>query len=150
MTRSPSFALLFVLGCASNTSSNADYVIHGDQCKVYMDQQSCGSHGDCEWFELGVPCQVGQACVSGECQSPPTGSGSGSGSAACACTDGGVCFEQVGGPAQQGGTAPDVQCYPPSACPGGCGNACDEIVGQGTCTPDLNVANLCLCDDGIR
>jgi hypothetical protein len=92
--------------------------------------------------------------VSGECQSKTTGgsgsgSGSGSSSAGCACTDGGVCFEQIGGTAQQGG-GPDIQCYGPAACPGGCGTVCDEIEGQGTCTLDPNVENLCLCDNGIR
>lgn len=160
MMRNLATLLFLVVGCTSNdTSSKHDYVIEGDQCKIYNDAQTCDSDSNCLWFDLGIACQPGQTCISGECQSKISGSGSGSsgsgggsgsGSTGCVCSDGGVCFEQIGGPAQQSGTQPEIQCYPPSACPGGCSSVCDEIVGQGTCTLDPNVENLCLCDNGIR
>jgi hypothetical protein len=72
-----------------------------------------------------------------------SGGGSGSGSATgCACANGGICYEQIGGPAQQAGSEPDIQCFAASSC--------DGITGQGHCSPDPNVTGLCLCDDGIR
>jgi len=161
MLKAVSLAFLFVLGCASNDTTKHDYAITGDQCKVYDDQTSCDAHSPCHWYDLGIPCQVGQPCVSGVCSAPSTGGGgtgggggggggTGSGSAACVCFDGGVCYEQIGGPAQQSGTTPQIQCYPASACPGGCSSVCDEIVGQGTCSEDPNVSGLCICDNGIR
>jgi hypothetical protein len=61
-----------------------------DPCSKYTDQTSCtGDTADkCMWFALGIPCQVGQPCQSGVCQSPTAtgGGGSGSGSGGgCAC-----------------------------------------------------------------
>jgi len=155
------FALLAV-GCASETTSKATYKITGDTCAIYGDQQSCDAHSDCEWSE-GCACPADEGpcppCPAPECVSnggsgsgsgSSGGSGSGSGSAACACSDGGVCYEQVGGLPGSGSSGPDIQCYPPSACPGGCGNVCDEIEGEGRCAPDPDVVNLCICDNGIR
>ena len=155
MMRKLFVGVLFTVACATNTSTKHDYVLSGDTCEVYNDQQSCDAHSPCTWIATEQPCQVGQPCPGGGACIDPTGtgsgsSGSGSGGAACACPDGGVCYEQIGGPAQQAGSEPDIQCYPASACPGSCSNPCDEIVGQGTCTPDPNVSGLCLCDNGIR
>ncbi len=150
-----SFVLSVVLvGCTSSTGTH-DYSITGDTCKVYASPTSCDANPECTWIDLGISCRVGEPCISGECQSRTgsgsgsgSGGGTGSGSAACACTDGGVCFEQIGGPAAS--TEPTIQCYGPAACPGGCASPCDEIVGQGACTLDPSVANLCICDNGQR
>lgn len=80
-----------------------------------------------------------------------SGSGSGSGSssttAACACPNGEVCYEQVGGPAQQAGTSPTIACILPAA---GTGNPCPRIQGEGTCIDSTTVSGLCVCDNGIR
>jgi hypothetical protein len=155
MTRALYLAVLLAVGCASNAGTTHDYAISGDGCKIYADQATCAAHAGCSWFAIGAPCQVGQPCQSGVCASTSgggSGSGSGSGSAACACPDGGACWEQIGGPAQQSGGEPQIQCGPAYACPGDtipC-DPCASITGQGTCTLDPNVANLCLCDNGIR
>jgi len=146
-------AFLAYVACTSSTS-HGTYELTGDACKVYVSSSTCEAHADCVWFDLGIACRVGEPCISGECQSRNSGggsgggSGTGSGSAACACPSGGVCFEQIGGPATQ--TDPQIECYGPAACPGGCASPCDEIVGEGRCTLDPNVANMCICDNGIR
>jgi hypothetical protein len=148
-------ALVAVIACATQSTGKQEYTVTGDECALYNDAQSCDAHSPCMWSELGRPCQVGQPCVSGVCSSPQGsgsggGSGHGSGSAACACPGGGACYEQIGGPAPS--SDPQIQCGGPYACPGNgipC-NPCDSISGQGTCTLDPNVANLCICDNGIR
>lgn len=151
--------VLLAIGCTTQQSSNKDYVLTGNTCAVYQNETACDQQADCEWSPACAcpanegPCPPCPApvCVAkgGSEGSGSGGGGSGSAIAGCACSDGGVCFEQIGGPATQAG-GPDIQCYPPSACPGGCGNVCDEIVGEGKCTPDANVANMCICDNGIR
>lgn len=154
MMRTLGVVLLFAVGCASNGSGQRDYAITGDDCKIYMDAQTCDAHDGCNWVELAPPCPAGQTCESGVCASTSGGGGGGGGegSAACACYDGGACFEQLGGTAQQAGSEPQIQCGPAYACPGGnfpC-DPCASITGQGHCSLDPNVANLCLCDNGIR
>ena len=132
--------LMLGVACTDDTATKV-YSIEGDACAVYGDRTSCSAHA-CDWFDIGAPCQEGHTCPGGECQSPVgsgsagSGSGYGNGSAACACSDNGVCFEDSGSP---------IECYPPAACPGGCGSVCDEIEGHGTCRLDATVANLCIC-----
>ena len=143
--------LCFLVACAADKTSSTGAEVTGDDCAVHNDQASCAADTGCQWEDLGRPCQDGQPCVSGVCSSPPgsggggSGSGSSSGHAACACPNGGVCFEQIGGTAQQGD--PEIQCATPSA---GSGDPCSLITGEGTCTDDPNVTGLCLCDNGIR
>ncbi|HTR49064.1 MAG TPA: hypothetical protein VMJ10_00075 [Kofleriaceae bacterium] len=132
-------------------------------CAQYSSEQACNAQSACEWSPAcacpegtgtgsgsgsGCDCQAqcelrpsggGSGSGSGSGSGIGSGSGSGSGSAACACLDGGVCFEPS--------NTDVIECYPPSACPGGCGTPCDEIEGHGTCTLDPNVANLCHCSD---
>lgn len=141
-------ALLFAACSATeNIGQQNAPVINGDDCAVHSDQTSCLADSGCAWAELGRPCQIGVPCQSGVCYSPGSGSGSGSGSgmAGCACPNGGVCYEQIGGPAVQ--NPPEVQCTVPAP---GSGDPCSRITGQGTCTDSLDVTGLCLCDNGIR
>lgn len=145
------FAVALLIGCGGGMSSGGDTPrIDGDTCALHLDETSCRDN-TCEWFALGQPCQVGQPCVSGECQSPTTvgsgSTGSGSTSTGCACPNGGVCFEQIGGPAMQAGSGPEVQCTTPTA---GDGDACTRIQGEGTCTESAAVTGLCVCDNGER
>jgi hypothetical protein len=143
-----------IAACSSteNIGQQNAPVISGDECAVHADQPSCVADEECQWFDLGRPCQEGMPCQSGVCVSK-SGSGSGSGSghgggmAGCVCPNGGVCFEQIGGPAQHPGTGPEVQCTVPTP---GSGDPCARITGQGTCTDDSSVSGLCLCDNGIR
>jgi hypothetical protein len=120
---------------------------------VHVDQTTCTADTPCTWYELGRPCpDDGTVCQSGVCSNPAgsgSGGGSGSGStgAGCACSNGGVCYEQVGGTAQQGGTGPEVQCTTPAA---GDGDPCGRIAGQGVCSDSTQVTGLCICDNGIR
>jgi hypothetical protein len=148
MAKTLRWMFLFALGCATHQDIQRDYVLTGDECKIYSDATACGEHAPCHWFELGLPCQVGQPCVSGVCSGPGSGSGAGSGGAACACMGEGICFEQLGGPAMSSGGA-EIQCYSTATCHDSC-TGCDVITGQGTCVADPNVSALCLCDDGIR
>lgn len=149
---------MFLVACTTSNSSTIDPVLNGDSCAVHTDQQTCAGEPDCNWYALGRPCpDDGSYCQSGVCQGPSGGSGSGSssgggggsasGHAVCACLNGGVCFEQVGGPAQQGGTTPQIQCTIPAA---GNGDVCTRVVGQGHCSDSANVGGLCICDNGIR
>jgi len=123
--------------------------LSGDPCAVHMDQTACLAEDGCGWYAYGRPCPGdGSYCPAGVCQSTAgSGSGSGSGSAACACPDGGVCFEQLGGPAQQGGGEPTIACTTPAP---GDGDPCLRIEGQGTCSDSPTVSGLCMCDNGIR
>lgn len=148
--RSIEVCLAVVLAACSTTQNvgqqNAP-ILDGDKCAVHADRDSCAADTGCLWADLGVPCQVGMPCQSGVCYGQTSGSGSGSGSAGtgCACPNGGVCFEQIGGPAQM--TPPEVQCTTPDP---GTGDPCARIVGEGTCTPSMTVTGLCLCDNGAR
>src|SRR5262249_19746053 len=122
-------------------------VVTGDDCAVYVNEDSCLADQNCEWADYGRPCQVGMPCQSGVCFAKTMGSGSGSGSAhtACACPNGAVCYEQIGGPAQPDPT--QVQCILPDP---GTGDPCARITGQGVCTDSVDVFGLCVCDNGIR
>src|SRR5436305_104296 len=132
--------LILLAACATDTTTSHGAQITGDVCAIHDDAQSCAADTNCLWAELGRPCQTGQPCVSGVCYEPGpgggSGSGSGSGMAACACPNGGICFEQIGGPAQQSDTDPEIQCAT--------GDTCAAITGQGTCSEDPNVSGLCL------
>jgi hypothetical protein len=148
-------ALVIVgLAACGGQQSSTTAQISGDTCAVHIDQTSCVAQSGCQWFGLGRPCPAdGSYCQSGVCQGPSssgsgTGSGSASGGAACACPDGGVCFEQIGGPAQQtGGGGDQIMCAVPAA---GSGDACARIEGEGTCRDSETVSGLCICDNGIR
>ncbi len=150
--RSLGFCIALVISACSATENigqqNAP-IVHGDDCAVHVDQTSCLADQGCTWADLGRPCQLGMPCQSGVCFSQTMGSGGGSGSGSghtgCACPDGGVCFEQLGGPAQS--VPPEVQCTVPAP---GTGDPCPRITGEGTCTASLDVSGLCLCDNGIR
>ena len=120
-------------------------LVTGDDCAVHADQTSCLADQGCTWADLGRPCQLGMPCQSGVCFAQTMGSGSGSVGTGCACPNGGVCFEQIGGPAIQ--SPPEIECTLPSP---GTGDPCSRITGEGTCTPSLEVTGLCLCDNGIR
>ena len=62
----------------------------------------------------------------------------------CMCSNGGVCFEQIGGPPQS--TPPMIGCAQvPDQ-----GDRCALIKDQGRCTASTSVTGLCLCDNGIR
>jgi hypothetical protein len=143
------------IGCTSG-SGTIDPQVQGDTCAVILDQADCVAQSGCGWFAYGRPCpNDGSYCPSGVCQAVGSGSGTGTGSgsgssigsAACACPNGGVCFEQIGGPAQQGSAGPTIECATPAA---GSGDPCARIQGEGTCRPDDQVSGLCVCDNGIR
>ena len=145
-------ALLFVAvpACSESTSSTQPKLT-GDQCAVYTNDQTCAADADCTWFGTGCACPPNSpncVCSPGACGSK-NGGGSGNGSgmtmAGCACSDGGVCYEQIGGTAMMG--PPTIECATPTA---GTGDACGRIQGQGTCTDSTTVSGLCLCDNGIR
>jgi hypothetical protein len=148
-------AFVVLAGCATHSASSNEPQLTGDTCALYTDATSCDQNTDCTWFGTGCACPPNDpscTCSPGACASK-TGGGSGSGSgsstggAACACPNGEVCFEQVGGPAQQAGTSPTIECTLPAA---GSGDACPRIQGEGTCTDSTTVTGLCLCDNGIR
>jgi hypothetical protein len=146
--------VLVALAACSSQQSSTTAQVSGDMCAVHVDQTSCMAESGCQWFGLGRPCPTdGSYCQSGVCQAPGSGSGSsGSGSGAsggvgCACSDGGVCFEQIGGPAQMTGSSPQIMCTVPAA---GSGDPCTRIVGEGTCKDSETVSGLCICDNGIR
>lgn len=143
-------ALVAFPGCTESTSSTQPKLT-GDQCAVYTDSQTCSADMDCTWFGTGCACPPNDpmcSCSPGACGSK-TGNGSSSGSgstmAACACPNGGVCYEQIGGPAMQ--MPPSIACTTPAA---GTGDPCARIQGEGTCTDSMTVSGLCLCDNGIR
>ena len=136
-----------LVACGGQQSSTTAQVI-GDMCTTHVDEVSCTAETGCQWFGLGRPCpDDGSYCQSGVCQSPNSGSGSAGGGAACACPDGGVCFEQIGGPAQMSGSGEEIMCTTPSA---GSGDPCARIEGEGTCRASETVSGLCICDNGIR
>jgi hypothetical protein len=142
--------LVFAIGCTSSDSGTSQPQLDGDTCAVHLDQTDCLAQSGCNWYAYGRPCpNDGSYCPAGVCQSAGSGSGSGSGSAgaACACSDGGVCFEQLGGPAQQGSGASEVGCTTPAP---GDGDPCARIEGQGTCSDSDQVSGLCVCDNGVR
>ena len=141
-------------GCSDSTSSSAPKLT-GDTCAVYTDSQTCSADDNCTWYGTGCACPPNDPscmCSPGACASKSgmgSGSSSGSGStgAGCACPNGGVCYEQIGGPAQMGNTQPDIMCTTPAP---GSGDPCGRISGQGTCTDSTTVSGLCICDNGER
>ena len=147
--------LLLAAGCASDgKSSTNEPVLTGNTCQVHTDATSCDADTTCSWLGTGCACPQNDpscSCPAGACVSKNGNSGSGSGSgtttAACACPNGEVCYEQIGGPAQQAGTSPMIDCTLPAS---GTGDPCARISGQGTCTDSTTVSGLCICDNGIR
>ncbi len=153
--------LVLALGCGASSggggggSTASRPTLTGDACGVYADSASCMAAG-CQFAINTRPCAVGQPCPAGWCfapgpTQPPTGP-----VAACACVgaSGEVCVLQLGGPAIQVGTPPDLSCRqscqfvatptPEQVC---------SCVAQGAierCWPSPMVANLCECDNGVR
>ena len=146
-------ALVLLVGCATHSSTTNDPAISGDSCAVFTTAASCQSDTACMWFGTGCACPPNDpscVCSPGVCgaiDGAGSGSGSGSSTAGCACSDGGVCYEQIGGPAEQSDNGPQIECTTPSA---GSGDACARITGQGTCRDSATVAGLCICDNGER
>ena len=97
---------------------------------------------------LAAMCVIGCGCSTRSNSDDGHVTDAGSATSTCTCADDGVCYEQVGGPAHAGSSSPPIECWPPSACPGGCADSCDEITGQGSCHPDATVQNLCICNNG--
>lgn len=153
-----SFLLLAACAGSPPSSSSHEPVLTGDRCEVYTDATACDLDADCQWLGTGCACPDPQ--IDPTCHCPPgacvakSGGGSGSGSggsgssgAGCACPNGEVCFEQIGGPAQQTGTAPTIACTLPAP---GTGDPCARVQDEGTCTDSTTVSGLCVCDNGIR
>lgn len=143
--------LVFALPACSDSTSSTQPKLSGDQCAVYTETQSCNADTNCTWLGTGCACPPNDpscTCSAGACASKNgggSGDGSGSAMAGCACSDGGVCYEQVGGPATM--TPPMVECATPTA---GSGDPCGRIQGEGTCRDSTTVSGLCICDNGIR
>ena len=151
MTRG-ALMLIVLAACADQaTGSSKDPVLSGDACAVYTETAACNADSACTWYGTGCACPPNDpacTCSAGTCASKNPGSGSGSGSTgtACACPNGGVCYEQVGGPATSD-PAPAIECTTPAP---GSGDPCARITGQGTCSDSPNVGGLCICDNGQR
>lgn len=148
------FACSLVIGACAAQQGSVSPQITGDSCAVHVDDTTCTADSACTWLGTGCGCPANDpscSCSAGSCVSKSGGSGAGSGSgsasAACACSDGGVCVEQIGGPAQQSGTDPQIQCITPAP---GSGDPCARIQGEGTCTDSPTVSGLCTCDNGER
>jgi hypothetical protein len=152
------FALAGACFAACNsTGSNAshDYSVTGDACELHLDEQSCAADTahDCVWPPAcEAPCFVGDGgticpCGNVTCQRRQTGGSDGGSSAGagCACPNGGVCMEQIGGPAIDSNGL-NIECV--QAC--AIATDCSCITGQGRCGPSPNVTGLCVCDNGIR
>lgn len=149
------FVLVFAACADKGSSTTNEPVLTGNTCQVHTDATSCDQDTDCQWLGTGCACPANDpscSCPPGACESKSgqgsgTGSGSGTSTAACACPNGEVCYEQIGGPAQQAGSGPMIDCTLPAA---GTGDPCSRISGQGTCTDSATVSGLCVCDNGIR
>jgi hypothetical protein len=146
--------LAVVLGCTDSKNTTDQLEIQGDACAVHSDQSACAADHTCIWYDYGRPCPPdGSFCPGGVCQSITSGGGGGgsgghggTGTASCVCFNGGVCFEQIGGPARPTSTPPAVQCAQvPDQ-----GDRCSLIEDQGHCIASPSVTGLCLCDNGVR
>ena len=147
------FLLVVLFGCTDSKNATDQLEIRGDVCAVHSDQTACAADHTCIWYDYGQPCPPGGSfCPGGVCQSKSSGGGGGGGSgsgggtgvASCVCFNGGVCFEQIGGPVQS--APPAVQCAQvPDQ-----GDRCSLIEDQGRCTASTSVTGLCLCDSGVR
>ena len=151
MTRGALMMLVLAACADQGTGTSHDPVLSGDACAVYTETAACNADNACTWFGTGCACPPNDpscVCSPGACGSknPGSGSGSGSSSAGCACSDGGVCYEQIGGTATMN-MSPMIECTTPTP---GSGDACARITGQGTCTDSTTVSGLCICDNGIR
>jgi hypothetical protein len=151
MTRG-ALVMMVLAACADHgTGTSNDPVLSGDACAIYTETVACNADAACTWFGTGCACPPNDpacVCSPGACGSKNSGSGSGSGStsAGCACSNGGVCYEQIGGTATMN-MSPMIECTTPTP---GSGDACMRITGQGTCTDSTTVSGLCICDNGER
>jgi hypothetical protein len=151
-------ALVAACGAASNNGGSTSPIISGDTCALHQDEAGCRADARmCLWYANTRPCQAGDPCPAGWCNSPQpldggaAPDGGASASAACACPGamGATCLIQIGGPA--------IPVEPPITCatfPAGCVSA-DRCVclAQGsveTCQSSDQVTNLCVCDNGVR
>ncbi len=142
----------------ASSTSGTNPIITGDACALHQDAVSCRSDPQgCVWYANTRPCQVDQPCPAGWCsgRQPLDGGSAGDGglsaSAGCACPGASdeVCEKQIGGPAMQ--VEPPITCTViPSGClsPDRC--ACLAQGGLERCWSSDQVANLCICDNGIR
>jgi hypothetical protein len=152
MTRLAAVAIALV-GCATHSPTPDEPALSGDPCVAFTTATTCQSDAACMWFGTGCACPPNDpscVCSPGACGSidgSGSSSGSGSASAACACSDGGVCYEQIGGPAEQSDSGPEIECIVPTP---GSGDACTRIADQGTCDDSATVSGLCICDNGER
>jgi hypothetical protein len=152
MTRVVVVMTLFAACAAPSTTTADEPVLSGDACAVYTEAPACQADDACAWFGTGCACPQNDpscVCSPGVCgakNSNGSGSGSGSTSAGCACSAGGVCYEQIGGPATMM-MSPTIECASPTS---GSGDPCGRITGQGTCSDSTTVSGLCICDNGIR
>lgn len=152
MTRSALLAVILA-ACGADGSPSNEPALTGDTCALYTTDTACRADSDCTWFGTGCACPPNDpscVCSAGACGAAAgSGSSSGSGStgAGCACPDGGVCYEQIGGPAQPAGGETPIACTQPTPGPG---DPCGRIANQGTCSDSATVTGLCLCDNGER
>lgn len=157
MKRALLLAASLLASCGTATGNGAGGasipVIAGDACALHEDATTCRADPlGCAWYPNTRPCAVGEPCAAGWCYHPqPLDGGVGGVHAACACpgTAGDACVEQIGGPATQ--VPPPITCQ---AIPPGCAlpDRC-ACLAQGTlerCWSSDQVANLCICDNGIR
>lgn len=138
--------LLVLVGCATQTQTSTDPIVVGNTCLVHVDSASCAAATGCTWGapKFACPGSAGTYCPTGECDGNPVGSVT---TTQCTCEGGRVCMEQIGGPAQQAGAGPEVQCVTVGVTEV---FSCSLIQGQGTCALDVVVSGLCVCDNGIR
>ena len=151
-------SLLAACGTSKGKGSNTGPLVTGDSCAVHQDATLCRADPQgCVWYSNTRPCLAGEPCPAGWCSLPQlldggTASDGGvSASAGCACPGAGgdACVTQIGGPA--------IQAEPPITCeaiPANCmlSDRC-ACLAQGTlegCWLSDQVANLCICDNGIR
>lgn len=163
MKRAMLLAASLLASCGATSGNGAGGVavpaITGDACALHQDQASClADPGGCSWIASMLPCAPGPSCPAGWCVrsqpldgGPGVDGGVGGICAGCACPGaaGDVCVEQIGGPAIQ--VPPPITCQ---ALPPGCAlpDRC-ACLAQGTlerCWSSEQVANLCICDNGIR
>jgi hypothetical protein len=157
LSRIALLSCLLTVACGADDGHNLENrepVVTGDPCALWASANACASDEACLWYINTQACQGGQPCPSGWCAQKPTagssdgGAGSGTGHAACACSGVGVCYEQIGSPAQSSGSSPEIGCFGPEIC--NLADVCLCITGQGRCAPSQAVSGLCICDNGLR
>jgi hypothetical protein len=161
MKRLSTLLAAFALGCgASSTSATGGTtasrpLLSGDTCGIHTEQQPCLAAG-CQFAINTRPCAGGQPCPAGWCFAPGPSDPPPGPIAGCACQGmtGDICVLQLGGPAIQVGSPPNLSCR--RACQFFAPATPEEIcscVAQAPierCTPSAMVTNLCDCDNGVR